>query len=72
MAGQDFHATSEAFLSWFKSLPGATFSDSIQIVDFRDRNAGRGIGTLSRVHRDLEECNRAWIDVNKRSGNQKY
>ncbi|KAH7165642.1 UV-endonuclease UvdE-domain-containing protein [Dactylonectria macrodidyma] len=31
------------FLQWFQSLPGATFSDAIKIVDLRDRNAGRGI-----------------------------
>ncbi|KAH7008682.1 UV-endonuclease UvdE-domain-containing protein [Ilyonectria destructans] len=31
------------FLRWFQSLPGATFSDAIRIVDLRDRNAGRGI-----------------------------
>ncbi|KAF5580208.1 ribosomal n-lysine methyltransferase 4 [Fusarium pseudoanthophilum] len=47
MASTNFDGTSESFLQWFKSLPGATFSDAIKIVDLRDRNAGRGI---SRSH----------------------
>ncbi|KAI5461715.1 SET domain protein [Mariannaea sp. PMI_226] len=37
------------FLQWFKSLPGATFSDAIKIVDLRDRNAGRGIIALQDI-----------------------
>ncbi|KAK1537563.1 SET domain-containing protein [Colletotrichum paranaense] len=41
--GGDFQTTSQRFLSWFKSLPGATFHDDIQIVDLRGQNAGRGI-----------------------------
>lgn len=44
---QDFNSQSEQFLAWFKSLPGATFHESIQLVDLRDRQAGRGIGKLS-------------------------
>ena len=43
MSLADFETRTEAFLKWFKDLPGATFSDSIQIVDLRSRNAGRGI-----------------------------
>ena len=43
MDSTNFNGTSEKFLQWFKSLPGATFSDDIKIVDLRDRNAGRGI-----------------------------
>ncbi|KAK2015059.1 SET domain-containing protein [Colletotrichum eremochloae] len=39
----DFQTASAAFLSWFKSLQGATFHDDIQIVDLRGQNAGRGI-----------------------------
>ncbi|KAK2043155.1 SET domain-containing protein [Colletotrichum somersetense] len=38
-----FQAASGGFLSWFKSLQGATFHDDIQIVDLRGQNAGRGI-----------------------------
>ncbi|KAF5013437.1 hypothetical protein FDECE_549 [Fusarium decemcellulare] len=38
-----FNEASDRFLLWFKSLPGASFSDAIKIVDLRDRNAGRGI-----------------------------
>lgn len=43
MAFADFDAHTHAFLNWFQSLPGATFSDSLQIIDLRSRNAGRGI-----------------------------
>lgn len=35
------------FLSWFQSLPGATFHKDIAIEDLRSRNAGRGIGEAS-------------------------
>lgn len=48
MDSTNFNGTSEKFLQWFKSLPGATFSDDIKIVDLRDRNAGRGISKLPR------------------------
>lgn len=47
MAGADFESKTQGFLDWFKALPGASFSDSIQIVDLRARNAGRGIGTTA-------------------------
>ncbi|PTB69416.1 UV-endonuclease UvdE [Trichoderma citrinoviride] len=30
---------------WFKALPGSTFHENIEITDFRERNAGRGIGS---------------------------
>ncbi|KAL2148418.1 hypothetical protein VTH82DRAFT_2338 [Thermothelomyces myriococcoides] len=39
-----FAAATRNFLTWFQSLPGATFrSDLIAIEDLRSRNAGRGI-----------------------------
>ncbi|KYK60799.1 SET domain protein [Drechmeria coniospora] len=38
-----FQERTDNFLRWFKSLPGAFFSDAIEIVDLRARNAGRGI-----------------------------
>nr|XP_036577657.1 set domain protein [Colletotrichum truncatum]KAF6784691.1 set domain protein [Colletotrichum truncatum] len=41
--GDEFQTKSQSFLAWFKSLPGATFHDDIQIVDLRGQNAGRGI-----------------------------
>lgn len=47
MGSTNFDGTSESFLRWFKSLPDATFSDAIKIVDLRDRNAGRGISRYS-------------------------
>ncbi|PHH89712.1 hypothetical protein CDD83_5439 [Cordyceps sp. RAO-2017] len=43
MASPSFCQRTEAFLHWFQALPGSTFSDSIQTVDLRSRNAGRGI-----------------------------
>jgi hypothetical protein len=46
MAGDDFERKTQGFLNWFKALPGASFSDSIQIVDLRSRNAGRGISMI--------------------------
>ncbi|WQF79126.1 Putative SET domain, rubisco LSMT, substrate-binding domain, SET domain superfamily [Colletotrichum destructivum] len=42
-AAGDFNSASQQFLSWFRSLQGATFHDDIQIVDLRGQNAGRGI-----------------------------
>ncbi|KAI9898729.1 hypothetical protein N3K66_007089 [Trichothecium roseum] len=39
----EFDAQTSNFLAWFKNLPGATFSDSIEIADLRSRGAGRGI-----------------------------
>ncbi|KAF5668102.1 hypothetical protein FHETE_5368 [Fusarium heterosporum] len=47
-----FDGTSQQFLQWFKSLPDATFSDDIKIVDLRDRNAGRGIIALEDIPAD--------------------
>lgn len=44
MTGDDFGNQSQAFLDWFKSLPGATFHPDITLVDLRDRGAGRGVG----------------------------
>ncbi|KAL4728843.1 Ribosomal lysine N-methyltransferase 4 [Fusarium chlamydosporum] len=52
MDSTNFNGTSEKFLQWFKSLPGATFSDDIKIVDLRDRNAGRGIIALKDIPAD--------------------
>lgn len=46
MASPAFCDKTTAFLHWFRALPGATFSDSIEIVDLRSRNAGRGIGVF--------------------------
>ncbi|KAF4120651.1 UV DNA damage endonuclease [Geosmithia morbida] len=37
------NAADHSFLSWFKGLPGASFSDDISIIDLRSRGAGRGI-----------------------------
>ncbi|KAI8715097.1 Ribosomal lysine N-methyltransferase 4 [Fusarium sp. LHS14.1] len=53
MDSGSFNAGSEKFLLWFKSLPGASFSDAIKIVDLRDRNAGRGIIALQDIPADM-------------------
>ncbi|KAK4195029.1 hypothetical protein QBC40DRAFT_289718 [Triangularia verruculosa] len=40
------------FLSWFQSLPGATFHQDIAIEDLRGRNAGRGIVAQADIAAD--------------------
>jgi hypothetical protein len=42
----DFGTKSAAFLSWLQ-VSGATVSDKIELVDLRQRNAGRGVGIAS-------------------------
>ena len=44
MATPGFNGLTDSFLQWFKAIPGSEFSDDIEIVDLRARNAGRGIG----------------------------
>ncbi|KAK4107621.1 SET domain-containing protein [Canariomyces notabilis] len=39
----DFNESSQRFVDWFQSLPGATFHNDIEIRDLRQQNAGRGI-----------------------------
>ncbi|KAK0638515.1 hypothetical protein B0T16DRAFT_462288 [Cercophora newfieldiana] len=39
----DFARQTQSFLEWFRSLPGATFHQDIQLVDLRGNGAGRGI-----------------------------
>lgn len=56
MSATDFDSKTKAFLQWFKALPGSTFHEHIEIADFRQRNAGRGIGSWandSAYHIDL-------------------
>ncbi|SPO00744.1 related to RMS1 - regulatory protein [Cephalotrichum gorgonifer] len=43
MGDKEFEAQNQGFLTWFKSIPGSTFSDSLSLTDLRARNAGRGI-----------------------------
>lgn len=47
MSTNDFRSQTKTFLDWFKSLPGSTFSEHIEIRDLRERNAGHGIGLLA-------------------------
>ncbi|OLN88998.1 Ribosomal lysine N-methyltransferase 4 [Colletotrichum chlorophyti] len=50
--GDDFQTKTQNFLSWFKSLPGSTFHEDIQVVDLRGRNAGRGIVATKDIAAD--------------------
>ncbi|KAJ4389046.1 Ribosomal lysine N-methyltransferase 4 [Gnomoniopsis smithogilvyi] len=43
MSGDPFITRTNEFLNWFKSQPGTTFHNDIEIVDLRSRGAGRGI-----------------------------
>ncbi|PNY28969.1 Ribosomal lysine N-methyltransferase 4 [Tolypocladium capitatum] len=43
MSAPSFNDRTDRFLQWFKNLPGAALSDSIEIADLRSRNAGRGM-----------------------------
>lgn len=52
MAQASFDQTTDSFLRWFTSLPGATFSEAIKIVDLRSRNAGRGIVATQDIPAD--------------------
>ncbi|PTB78696.1 UV-endonuclease UvdE [Trichoderma longibrachiatum ATCC 18648] len=49
MSATDFDSKTKAFLQWFKALPGSTFHEHIEIADFRQRNAGRGIVALQDI-----------------------
>lgn len=40
----EFFQRTENFLQWFRSLPGATFHENIQIQDLTSQGAGRGVG----------------------------
>ncbi|CAG9979694.1 unnamed protein product [Clonostachys byssicola] len=64
--GVEFDQRTTSFLSWFKSLEGASFSDAIQIVDLRSKNAGRGIVATQDIPADttlFEIPRRAIINV---------
>ncbi|KAL6879155.1 UV-endonuclease UvdE [Trichoderma novae-zelandiae] len=52
MSASDFGGNTKAFLEWFKALPGSTFHEHIEITDFRERNAGRGIVALQDIPAD--------------------
>ncbi|UKZ72700.1 hypothetical protein TrVFT333_000334 [Trichoderma virens FT-333] len=52
MSEEDFGGKTQAFLEWFKALPGSTFSELIEITDLRARNAGRGIVALEDIPAD--------------------
>ncbi|KHN94930.1 SET domain protein [Metarhizium album ARSEF 1941] len=52
MTSEDFTAKTAAFMQWFKALPGAAFSNSIEIADLRCRDAGRGIIALVDIPAD--------------------
>ncbi|KAI1323649.1 SET domain-containing protein [Xylariaceae sp. FL0255] len=52
VADLEFGQKSASFLKWFRALPGATFHSDIEIQDFRDRAAGRGIVAAADIPQD--------------------
>lgn len=49
----EFDSKTAAFMKWLLQRPGTRVSPKIQIADFRDGNAGRGIGKgLGQFERD--------------------
>jgi len=52
MTDTTFDQKTQAFLDWFKALPGATFHPAIEIQDLRSRNAGRGIVATQDIPED--------------------
>ena len=44
-SNDDFQDKTSAFVSWLKQRRGTKINPKISIVDLRERNAGRGIGT---------------------------
>jgi len=53
-ADSKFGETTHSFVSWFQTLPGATFrSDLIAVEDLRGQKAGRGIGESPLGKRSL-------------------
>jgi hypothetical protein len=63
----DFQATTERFLTWFKSVGGEFRDDLLEIKDFRAKDAGRGISksvatlnksALTRSSRETENSRR--------------
>ncbi|KAK3360456.1 hypothetical protein B0T25DRAFT_629544 [Lasiosphaeria hispida] len=51
-AGAEFVESTQNFLQWFQSLPGATFQQNIRIEDLRERGAGRGIIATADIEPD--------------------
>ncbi|RDA91816.1 hypothetical protein CP533_2819 [Ophiocordyceps camponoti-saundersi (nom. inval.)] len=56
MTSQSFARQTEAFVSWFKSLPDAELSDHVEIVDLRSRDAGRGFVATQDIPAETVLC----------------
>ncbi|KAJ4418481.1 Ribosomal lysine N-methyltransferase 4 [Gnomoniopsis sp. IMI 355080] len=52
MSDDPFFTRTHAFLNWFKSQPGTTFHNDIEIADLRSRGAGRGILATADIPAD--------------------
>ncbi len=52
-SNDEFHSKTAAFMTWLLQLPGTKVSPKIRIADFRDGNAGRGIGKVLGPHREI-------------------
>ncbi|KAK5076443.1 Ribosomal lysine N-methyltransferase 4 [Lithohypha guttulata] len=50
----DFDTATKLFLNWFNSHPGTTFHPSLEIVDLRERGAGRGIIAKADIPPDTD------------------
>lgn len=50
----DFRKSSEDFLNWFQSQPGALFHSAIQLTDLREKGEGRGIIATSDIPAETE------------------
>lgn len=55
-ADDEFKGATDRFLAWFKAGGGVFRDDLLEIQDLRDKDAGRGISTISRHQIYLESC----------------
>lgn len=60
-----FDESTDRFATWFKSLPAASISPLIEIVDLRDRGAGRGISGPTLSHQCSSEISAKIVLVAK-------
>lgn len=51
---KDFREASDIFRDWFTSQAGTTFHPSLELIDLRARNAGRGIVAIDDIPADTD------------------
>ncbi|KAJ9627206.1 Ribosomal lysine N-methyltransferase 4 [Taxawa tesnikishii (nom. ined.)] len=59
----DFQQRSDAFLHWLKSRPGTKINPNIELVDLRQRGAGRGVVAKADIEEDEELFSVARSDI---------